>query len=107
MQASDESMERMLVSVNEVVSYFDQLKARVNRIGQEFHATDDVTRSVLRNSQEVEKSTSELAAIIEEASAALEEMSATVETLTDDNVVIGNVMNHTAEEAKKLMESTK
>ncbi|WP_079708930.1 methyl-accepting chemotaxis protein [Paraliobacillus ryukyuensis] len=105
MKTSEEKVNTMLVSSEDVANYFEQLTHMFTVITKNFAKARQFTDDVVSNTLEVDKSTSELAAIIEEASASLEEMNATVETLTTDSKKIADVMNQTAENAKRIIKS--
>lgn len=105
MDASEQKINNMLVSSEDVVKYFEQLKRMFTVITNNFTKAEHFTEEVTSNSLKVEQSTSELAAIIEEASASLEEMNATVETLTTDSEKIADSIKQTAENARLIIRS--
>ncbi|MFC0046519.1 methyl-accepting chemotaxis protein [Metabacillus iocasae] len=103
MQTSEQKITSMLHSSTEVVDYFGELKTMIEKVSVNFEQSEQASDQVVRNSQHVEKSTAELAAIIEQSTAGLEEMSATVETLTSDSKRIAEIMEQTAEKANEIM----
>ncbi|KGX92064.1 hypothetical protein N781_02730 [Pontibacillus halophilus JSM 076056 = DSM 19796] len=105
MDVSEEKMESMKVSSTEITHYFGELKQTIDRITHDFHQTEEIAGLVMNSSLDVERSTTELAAIIEQASAGMEEMSATVENLTEDNESIAETMKQTSQQAEKLRQA--
>ncbi|MBP3952667.1 methyl-accepting chemotaxis protein [Bacillus suaedae] len=105
MSSSEQRVTSMLDSSKEVAHYFDQLKLMFQKINANTVETEQFSKEVVLNTLDVQKSTSELAAIIEEASASLEQMNATVETLTKDSESIAQAMNETATKANSIINS--
>ncbi|MFC0524375.1 methyl-accepting chemotaxis protein [Pontibacillus salicampi] len=106
METSEEKVEIIKQSSEDITQYFSHLKGIIESITQDVQQTETVAADVMENSTEVEKSTTELASIIEEASAGMEEMSATVESLSQDSTMIANTMKDTAERADAIRYSS-
>ena len=106
MGASEQKIEAIHSSSDEIANYFAKLKEKISQITSNFHETEQTANDVMQNSKEVEMSTTELASIIEESSASMEEMSATVETLTDDSETVASAIKQTAAKAQEIREQT-
>ena len=103
MGASEEKINIIINSSEEIVRYFDQLASSFEKIYADLDQTEKLSVEVVSNSTNVQRSTSELAAILEQSSASLEEMSATVETLTNDSSKIAVSMENTTINATAIL----
>lgn len=103
MSTSEEKINAMINSSEEIVRYFDQLASSFEKINKDLNKTEKLSEEVVNNSTNVQSATSELAAILEQSSASLEEMSATVETLTNDSSKIAGSMESTTMNATTIL----
>jgi methyl-accepting chemotaxis protein len=105
MAESERKLQSNLTSTQEVTTVFGTLTNIIKHLSKKSLNLADLSEKVKEQTNGVEKSTSELAAIIEQASASLEEMSATVDSLTSDNRVIAQTMNNTVTKAETIQEN--
>lgn len=82
--------------------YFAQLNKTVGALNDKFSSFERLVEDIKDQSNHVEMSTSELAAVIEEATAGLEEMSATIESISDDNQQIAGNIKELSSSAEKI-----
>ncbi|GGM35352.1 hypothetical protein GCM10011351_21730 [Paraliobacillus quinghaiensis] len=105
MQVTQEKIAFGVTSTKEVTSYFEQIKATMDKLHNELKSFASLAEKVQGQSNEVEGSTNDLAAIIEQASASLQEMSATVTDLTDSNKQLAETMKETVQQAQQIKEN--
>jgi len=86
----------------EVTGYFDDLTATIETLTKALQNFAHLATKVQDQSNGVDSSTNDLAAIIEQSSASLQEMSATITTLTDSNEELAKLLDETVEDAQQL-----
>lgn len=101
-KVSREKIAYGVSSGQEVNQYFDQIATTMDKLHRELKSFTSLAEDVQNQSNHVEGSTNDLAAIIEQASASLEEMNATVNDLTNSNSRLANIMKETVTEAEQL-----
>lgn len=106
MEVSRQKVSHLSESSEELAAYFQQLREVFKTLSRDLQSSEVYTNDVVEKSKEIEKYTSDFAAILEETSASLQEMSASIETLTNDNKDIALFMNNTTESATKLLTNT-
>lgn len=103
MEVSRQKVGHLSDSSEELAAYFQQLREVFKTLSTDLQSSKVYTNDVVEKSKEIEKYTSDFAAILEETSASLQEMSASIETLTTDNKDIALSMNNTTESSTKLL----
>ncbi|WP_058308355.1 methyl-accepting chemotaxis protein [Gracilibacillus massiliensis] len=101
----DKSMQNFVVGMetsNEVTGYFEDLTSTIATLNDALLNFSHLAKEVQGQSNGVEASTNDLAAIIEQASASLEEMSATVTTLTESNQELALLLDQAVEDSEEL-----
>ncbi|WP_186580106.1 methyl-accepting chemotaxis protein [Aquibacillus kalidii] len=105
MEQSQEKIEVGVRSTEEVTGYFDQISETMKQLNNGLDSFRYLAEKVQQQSDGVESSTSDLAAIIEQASASLEEMSATITNLTQSNDELSKLMDQSVSRALTIKES--
>ncbi|MEW9109764.1 MAG: methyl-accepting chemotaxis protein [Cytobacillus gottheilii] len=105
MKNSSSSLLKSVQSANEVSTTFSELNVMLKSINGKFIEFAKLAGVVGKNSEEVESSTNEFAALIEQATASLQQVGASIETLTEDQHLVASYMRNTAESAEKVKNS--
>ncbi|QVY62001.1 methyl-accepting chemotaxis protein [Cytobacillus gottheilii] len=105
MKTSSSSLLKSVQSANEVSTTFSELNVMLKSINGKFIEFAKLAGVVGKNSEEVESSTNEFAALIEQATASLQQVGASIETLTEDQHLVASYMRNTAESAEKVKKS--
>ncbi len=105
MKTSSSSLLKSVQSANEVSTTFSELNVMLKSINGKFIEFAKLAGVVGKNSEEVESSTNEFAALIEQATASLQQVGASIETLTEDQHLVASYMRNTAESAEKVKNS--
>ncbi|KAB8138917.1 chemotaxis protein [Gracilibacillus oryzae] len=101
----DKSMQNFVMGMattDEITGYFSELTKTIDTLNSSLANFTSLSEEVQTQSNGVESSTNELAAIIEQASASLEEMSTTIVSLTNSNQELVQVLDEAVEDTKKL-----
>ncbi|WP_396021263.1 methyl-accepting chemotaxis protein [Bacillus sp. S/N-304-OC-R1] len=105
MQISIDTLSENVDSTKEVTATFSELDHMLESLNQQFLKFDGYSKEVMRNSENVETSTTEFAAIIEEATASLQQINASIESITADNHSISSYIQDTAKSADNIKNS--
>ncbi|QDP39014.1 methyl-accepting chemotaxis protein [Radiobacillus deserti] len=106
MEQSGETIEISVASTSEVAGYFNEMTRTLKMLNEGLEGFTQLSQQVQGQSNEVEKSTNDLAAIIQQASASLEQMSATVDGLTNSNQELSNLLDETVQQVFKINEQS-
>ncbi|GAE93401.1 methyl-accepting chemotaxis protein [Gracilibacillus boraciitolerans JCM 21714] len=101
----DKSMQNFVIgmqSSDEVTGYFEELTTTIGTLNDALLNFSELAKDVQGQSNGVEASTNDLAAIIEQASASLQEMSATVNTLTESNQELASLLDQAVDDTEEL-----
>ncbi|ENH96855.1 methyl-accepting chemotaxis sensory transducer [Gracilibacillus halophilus YIM-C55.5] len=101
----DKSMTSFVTGMEtsqEVTGYFEELTSTITKLNDALQNFTTLAKDVQDQSNGVESSTNDLAAIIEETSASLQEMSSTVTTLTESNQELAQLLDQAVESSKEL-----
>ncbi|MDX8045636.1 methyl-accepting chemotaxis protein [Gracilibacillus sp. S3-1-1] len=101
----DKSMQNFVVGIetsDEVTGYFENLTSTIGTLNDALLNFSHLAKEVQEQSNGVDASTNDLAAIIEEASASLEEMSVTITSLTESNQELATLLDDALEDSEKL-----
>ncbi len=101
----DRSMQNFVDGMEtseEVTGYFERLTTTMGTLNDALQNFSQLAKEVQEQSNGVDGSTNDLAAIIEETSASLEEMSSTITTLTESNQELAQLLDETVEDSETL-----
>ncbi|MGP4038450.1 methyl-accepting chemotaxis protein [Gracilibacillus sp. D59] len=101
----DKSMQNFVVGMEtseEVTGYFERLTTTMGTLNDALQNFSQLAKEVQEQSNGVDVSTNDLAAIIEETSASLEEMGSTITTLTESNQDLAELLDNAVEDTEKL-----
>ena len=102
MKKSSDTLHQSVASTKLVNSNFIQLNEILHSLKTKFNEFEHLSNEVAVNSQNVDTSTNDFAAIIEEATATLQQMNASIESITADNHIIANYINDTAQSTENI-----
>lgn len=105
MQASIDTLSENVDSTKEVTATFSKLDQMLKSLNLQFLKFEGYSKEVMKNSEHVETSTTEFAAIIEEATASLQQINASIESITADNHSIASYIQDTAKSAENIKNS--
>ncbi|WP_235988998.1 methyl-accepting chemotaxis protein [Aquibacillus kalidii] len=105
MEQSQQNIKVGVQSTEEVTGYFEQISITMQELNNGLNNFRYLAEKVQDQSNGVENSTNDLAAIIEQASASLEEMDATVINLSNSNQELAKLMDHTVNKAVSIKEN--
>ncbi|WP_208589823.1 methyl-accepting chemotaxis protein [Gracilibacillus suaedae] len=101
----DKSMQNFVDGMQtseEVTGYFERLTTTMGTLNDALQNFSQLAMQVQEQSNGVDGSTNDLAAIIEETSASLEEMSSTITTLTESNQELAELLDEAVEDSETL-----
>ncbi|MFD2656479.1 methyl-accepting chemotaxis protein [Gracilibacillus thailandensis] len=101
----DKSMQNFVDGMQtseEVTGYFERLTTTMGTLNDALQNFSQLAKQVQQQSNGVDGSTNDLAAIIEETSASLEEMSSTITTLTESNKELAELLDEAVEDSETL-----
>ncbi|QHS24011.1 chemotaxis protein [Virgibacillus sp. MSP4-1] len=104
MGQSEETIKDSVSSSNDVTGYFEHITTTLQNLNHGLKSFTELAEMVENQSNGVESSTNDLAAIIEQTSASLEEMNATVDTLSNDHQKLSELMEETSRQATAITE---
>jgi len=102
MQKSSDTLHQSVESTKLVNANFIQLSEILHSLKTQFDDFEKLSNEVAVNSQSVDTSTNDFAAIIEEATATLQQMNASIESITADNHTIAKYVDDTAKSADNI-----
>ncbi|MDL4841059.1 methyl-accepting chemotaxis protein [Aquibacillus rhizosphaerae] len=105
MEQSRQNIETNVTTTGEVTGYFEQISSTMYKLDEGLKGFTYLAEKVQGQSNGVENSTNDLAAIIEQASASLQQMNATVETLSNGNQQLSKLMDDTVERALAIKDN--
>ncbi|MEK5330349.1 MULTISPECIES: methyl-accepting chemotaxis protein [unclassified Lysinibacillus] len=102
MNKSSDTLHQSVESTKLVNTNFIQLSEILHSLKTKFNEFEHLSNEVAVNSQNVDTSTNDFAAIIEEATATLQQMNASIENITADNHSIAKYINDTAKSTENI-----